>query len=324
MIVLTNNEIFAVSKPAELISAISQAFAEPFESPDRMHCDLPGPDDAKLLIMPAWQGRSAIGVKVATVMPENSRRGLPTIDGVYILMDGETGSPAAILEARALTALRTAAISALASMHMSRKDASTLLVVGTGVLAPHLARAHAAVRDYKTVLVWGRDYDKAAKVAHALGDMGCNVSAVHDLGTATASADVVSCATLSDEPLIKADWVKPGTHLDLVGSFTPQMQEADPKLFRDARLVIDTATALKESGDLIEPAKCGWIAEPVAELAELVRGTAPGRVRQEDVTIFKSVGTGLSDIAAASYFLGKVHAAKPCETATLLQSGARA
>lgn len=324
MIVLTNGEIFAVSRPAELITALSQAFAEPFESPDRMHCDLPGTDDAKLLIMPAWQGRSAIGVKVATVMPENSRSGLPTIDGVYVLMNGETGSPAAILEARALTALRTAAISALASQHMSRTNASTLLVVGTGALAPHLARAHAAVRDFKTVLVWGRDHNKAKKVADALGDLGCTVSAVDDLATATASADVVSCATLSSDPLIKADWVRPGTHLDFVGSFTPQMREADPALFPNARLVIDTATALKESGDLIEPANRGWIAEPVTELSELVRGTASGRENPQELTIFKSVGTGLSDIAAARYFLSKVHSAKACETATLLQSGARA
>lgn len=309
MIVLTNGEIFAVSRPAELIGALSQAFAEPFESPDRMHCDLPGTDDAKLLIMPAWQGRSAIGVKVATVMPKNSHRGLPTIDGVYVLMDGETGSPTAILEARALTALRTAAISALASQHMSRTNASTLLVVGTGALAPHLVRAHAAVRDFKTVLVWGRDHNKAKRVADTLWDLDCSVSAIDDLATATASADVVSCATLSSEPLIKADWVKPGTHLDLVGSFTPQMREADPALFPNARLVIDTVTALKESGDLIDPLNRGWIVEPAIELAQVVRGNSLGRVHDDQVTIFKSVGTGLADIAAARHFVSKSNTA---------------
>ena len=116
---------------------------------------------------------------------------------------------------------------------------------------------------------------------------------------------MVSCATLSGQPLIQAQWVNPGTHLDFVGSFTPQMREADPNLFRGARLVIDTATALKESGDLIEPARTGWISEPVALLAELVRGTVAGRQRPDETTIFKSVGTGLSDIAAARYFLDK-------------------
>lgn len=305
MIVLNNDEIFAISKPAELIGALSQAFAEPFESPDRMHCDLPGDGEAKLLVMPAWQDRSAIGVKVATVMPENARLGLPTIDGIYVLMNGQTGSPAAILEARALTALRTAAISALASSHMSRRDASTLLIVGTGALAPHLARAHAAVRKFGKVLVWGRNHQKAAAVAGGLGDLDCPILAVEDLAASVAEADVVSCATLSSEPLIQAEWVKPGTHLDLVGSFTPQMREADPALFRGARLAIDTATALKESGDLIEPARRGWISEPVTLLADLVRRTAAGRQGADERTVFKSVGTGLSDIAAARYFLGK-------------------
>lgn len=324
MIVLTNDEIFGVSRPRELIDALSQAFSEPFESPDRMHCDLPGNDDAKLLVMPAWQGRSAIGVKVATVMPGNSQCGLPTIDGVYVLIDGQTGSPAAILEARALTALRTAAISALASQHMSRTDASTLLVVGTGALAPHLIRAHAAVRNFKKVMVWGRSQEKAEMVAETLGDLGCTVSVALDLATATAAADVVSCATLSSEPLIKAHWVEPGTHLDFVGSFTPHMREAEPALFQDARLVIDTATALKESGDLIEPAHRGWISEPVTELAELVQGAAVGRDGPEAVTIFKSVGTGLSDIAAARYFLDKVQSARACRPTTLLKAGAGA
>lgn len=324
MIVLSNTEIFAISRPAELISALSQAFAEPFASPDRMHCDLPGSDEAKLLVMPAWQDRSAIGVKVATVMPENSQRGLPTIDGVYVLMDGQTGSPSVILEARALTALRTAAISALASQHMSRPDASTLLVVGTGALAPHLARAHSAVRNFSKVMIWGRDHNKAKIVAESLANLDCAVSAIEDLAIATSAADVVSCATLSHDPLIKAEWVKPGTHLDFIGSFTPQMREADPALFLNARLVIDTATALKESGDLIEPASRGWISEPVIELAELVRGIASGRTHPDEVTIFKSVGTGLSDIAAARYFLGKVQSAEDLEAAPLLQSGARA
>lgn len=324
MIVLTNNEIFEISKPLELIDALSQAFAEPFQSPDRMHCDLPGADDSKLLIMPAWQGRSAIGVKIATVMPENSHRGLPTIDGIYALLDGLTGTPAAILEARALTALRTAAISALASRHMSRADAATLLIVGTGVLAPHLARAHAAIRDFKTIMVWGRDHEKAKNVAAALGDLNCAISATDDLAAATAVADVVSCATLSSEPLIKAEWVKPGTHLDFVGSFTPQMREADPTLFQNARLVVDTATALKESGDLIEPVNRGWIARPVIELAELVRGDASGRDLPNEMTIFKSVGTGLSDIAAARYFLSMKQGRAENKPSALLQSGAAA
>ena len=305
MILLKNAELTAICKPVELIDALEFAFAHPFESPERMHCDLPGEDAAKLLIMPAWQSREAIGVKVATVMPLNSRSGLPTIDGVYILLDGRTGAVEAILDAPALTALRTSAISALASRRMSRPDATTLLIVGTGALAPHLARAHASVRNFHHIKIWGRSNEKAENVVRQLGDIGCSVSVVDDIEAATRSADVVSCATLSDKPLIDAAWVTPGTHLDFVGSFTPQMREADPAILRTARLVVDTLTALKESGDLIEPASLGFIQQPPPELSDIVRGQAPARLNDREITMFKSVGTGLSDIAAARYLVRK-------------------
>lgn len=324
MKVLGNADIFAVSRPIEMIDALSTAFAEPFASPDRMHCDLPGDDEAKLLVMPAWQGRDAIGVKVATVMPENGRKGCPTVNGVYVLIDGQNGSVRAVLEAPALTALRTAATSALASRYMSRPDSASLLVVGTGALAPHLVRAHAAVRTLRKVMIWGRNPLKAKSIANALADLECEVSVVEDLASATATCDIVSCATLSSEPLIQAGWVKPGMHLDFVGSFTPDMREADPALFETGRLVIDTPTALKESGDLIEPAARGWLRDPVTELADLIRGAKSGRSNSEELTIFKSVGTGLTDIAAAAYVLEKVEAAARCGASVTPLSGAKA
>lgn len=305
MRILTNADIYAASRPGELIDCLAEAFGAAFASPDRMHCDLPGDGDAKLLVMPSWQGREAIGVKVATVMPENGALGLPTIDGVYVLLDGQTGSASAILEARALTALRTAAVSALAARLLSRPDAKTLLLVGTGALAPHLARAHAAVRGLTRILVWGRSAAKAQAVVDALSDVDCEVAVVASLPEAAASADIISCATLSSAPLIMVDWVRPGTHLDLVGSFAPDMREADEALFRAGRLVIDTPTALKESGDLLVPHRLGWIAEPVPELADVVRGHVRVRSSPSDITIFKAVGTGLSDIAAARYFVAK-------------------
>ena len=305
MILLSNSKIVQLSAPGELIDAIAAAFALPFVSPDRMHCNLPGDDQAKLLVMPAWQDRSALGVKIATVVPGNPTKGLPTINGVYVLFDGETGAVCAILEAPALTALRTAAVSALASRHLSRSNSRRLLVIGTGALAPHLARAHAVVRKLEGVAIWGRSLAKAKATAEALADLECEVRCVSDLAAAVAGADIISCATSSTEPLIQDDWINPGTHLDLVGSFAPAMREADPRVFKRARLIIDTTTALTESGDLIAPAREGWIAKPVTELADLVRGTKPGRSGPSEVTIFKSVGTGLSDIAAARYFLSK-------------------
>lgn len=292
--------------PAELVDALADGFGTPIACPDRMHCDLPGNEGSKLLIMPAWQDREVIGVKVVTVLPENARSGRPTIDGVYIVMDGKTGRVSALLEAPALTALRTAATSALASRYLSRTNATTLVIVGTGALAQHLARTHAAVRRLEEIVIWGRKPAKAQAVAKTLGDLDCEVTVVESLAEAVSRADIISCATSSSEPLILSEWVRAGTHLDFVGSFTPQMLEADPALFRDARLVIDTPTALKESGDLIEPAKCGWIREPVTELADLVRGSKPGRCSIQEITVFKSVGTGLADLTAARYFLRKL------------------
>lgn len=307
---ITNAQTFACASPLEIVSTLAHAFSQPFESPERMHCDLPGRDDAKLLVMPAWQDRSAIGVKVATVMPANYRTGLPTVDGVYILMDGETGQIAAILEAPALTALRTAGVSALASQFLSRENSKTLLVVGTGALAPHMARAHSAVRKLETIMIWGRSPVKAEETAAKLSDLdkSIKIEVVSDLAQAVRRADIVSCATLSTEALIFNDWVQPGTHLDFVGSFTPTMCEADPEIFARARVVIDTPTALKESGDLIAPQKMGLLPGQVPELSDLISKAAPERVTEREITLFKSVGTGLSDIAVARYIADKLSA----------------
>lgn len=315
MKVYSNADILGCARPREVIDTLADAFAQSFDSPERMHCELPGSDDAKLLIMPAWQGRTAIGVKIATVMPENCQQQLPTVDGVYVLMDGQTGTVTAILDAPALTALRTAAVSALASRFMSRQQSKTLLVVGTGALAPHLARAHASVRDFDEILVWGRNANKAALIVAALSDLSVEITVrvALNLQEAVASADIVSCATLSTAPLIMADWVNPGTHLDFVGSFSPQMREADPELFRNARTIVDTQTALRESGDILGAIADGILCEPIPELADLARGLAKGRCSDQELTIFKSVGTGLSDIATARYIVDKMMATGPGE-----------
>ncbi|GGJ65021.1 ornithine cyclodeaminase [Sphingopyxis bauzanensis] len=309
MKLLDDRQILALALPDELIDAIEHAFASPFGAPQRMHCHLPGDDNATLLIMPAWQSRSELGVKIATVVPDNSVKGLPTINGIYLLLDGDTGIPQAILDAPALTALRTAAVSAVASRHLSRPDAQSLLLVGTGALIPHLARAHAAVRPLERIMIWGRNPDKARRAADMLSGVADRIEAVSDLARHVAKADIISCATLSRVPLVEADWVVPGTHIDLVGSFAPDMREADSDLFARGRLVVDTQTALRESGDLIEPLRRGHIADPAVDLAALLGDARLGRRHDADITIFKSVGTGLADIAAARYLLAKSEAA---------------
>lgn len=299
---IDDDTLLTLSDPAGLVGAMATAFASAGALPARLHCDLPGRDDAKLLVMPAWRDGSVIGVKVAAVMPANRGRGLETIQGLYVLLSGETGLPLAILGAKALTALRTAAVSALAARYLARMDAEILLVVGTGALAPHLVRAHLAVRGYSRVLLWGRNVAAAEALAGALGGTTCQVKPIADLAAGLAEADVVSCATSAREPLIRGDAIRHGTHVDLVGSFTPEMREADSELLAAARLIVDTGEAFAESGDLLVPLRDGVISGLAPTLQDLVVQPQLKRRDQKEITLFKSVGTGLADVAAAEFF----------------------
>ena len=303
MIVLEDASILDLVDLSELIPALKQAFLEPAETPPRFHGDLPGGDEAKLLIMPSWSGRSAIGVKVIMANPANAARGKPTIDGVYILMDGQTGQALAVMSARALTALRTAAVCALAASILSRQNSRVLLMIGTGALAPHLVRAYLAIRPLETVILWGRDPRKTSALAANLSALPVELRIESDLSAALGTADIISSATLARAPLIDGRLVAPGTHVDLVGSFTPEMRESDSELFRRGHLIVDSITALQESGDVIAPLREGVITVPVPDLTALLRDPGKGRTRAEQITVFKSVGTGLADLAAARYVL---------------------
>lgn len=309
MIVLDAQAIEARTDPAELIGVIGRAFAGETQVPARGHHALgPTADDGTLLVMPAWRTGEAIGVKIATVMPRNASLGRPTVDGLYVLLDAG-GSPRALLDAKALTLARTAAVSAFAASLLARADAATLLMVGTGALAPHLIRAHAAVRAYDRVLIWGRSLDKAAALAARLRGEGFEAHPASELDAAVREADVISCATLSTEPLVHGADLKAGAHLDLVGGFTPQMREADDESVRRASVFVDTPTALAEAGDLSQPIGSRVLdAASVVELSALAR--AGGRERAPgEITLFKAVGTALADLAAAEYFVGRDTAA---------------
>lgn len=300
MIVLSNRQIFALVRSSELVPCLREAFRGAFTSPDRIHCDLPGEDGAKLLIMPAWRSRADLGVKLATVVPRNPSRDLPTVNGIYVLFDGETGEVRAALEAASLTVLRTAAVSALASQLLSREDARRLLLVGTGALIPHLAEAHLAVRrGIEEIVVWGREREKAVRMANQLRDLAVRIEVAEDLESSVRCSDIISCATMSQAPLVQGCWLKPGAHVDLVGSFTPNMREADDEVFRGARVAVDTRAALSESGDLIAPVALGIVAADAPDLRGLLLDPALLRSAEDEVTVFKSVGTALSDIAAA-------------------------
>lgn len=290
-----------------LVAALEQAFARGASVPLRHVHALAGSD--LLLLMPAWRnGESgddagALGVKLVTVFPGAARRGAATVAALYVLLDRATGEPRAILDGEALTLRRTAAASALAARFLARPESRSLLVVGTGKLAPFLARAHCALRPgLERIRVWGRSAQRARALAQELQADGLAAEASSDLESAVHEAQIISCATTSTDPIVQGRWVAPGTHLDLVGGFTRAMREADDAAVARARIVVDTyAGALAEAGDVIVPLERGVIARSqiVAELAELVRGERAGRTDAGQITVFKSVGTALEDLAAA-------------------------
>ncbi|MDE1995426.1 MAG: ornithine cyclodeaminase family protein [Rhizobiaceae bacterium] len=287
-----------------LIEAIAEMFCKSCVMPVRHHHDMevPGEKAATLLLMPAWLPGHYTGVKILSLFPDNGLRALPAIFGTYMLSSGKTGEMLAVIDGGELTARRTAATSALAARYLSRADAEELLVCGTGRLSLNLMQAHAQVRPLKRIAVWGRDRDKSEAVAAAGRALGLNVEAVADLEPAARSADIISCATLSSTPVIAGEWLKPGAHLDLVGGFKPDMRETDDIAIRRARVFVDTrAGATKEGGDIVQPLKNGTlIKEDIqAELSELASGARPGRTSDNDITLFKSVGAALEDLAGA-------------------------
>jgi alanine dehydrogenase len=302
----------ALSYPA-LVDTLAAAFRTGAHAPLRHHhtIALEGRPDATLLMMPAWSASAAgaptagayIGVKLVTVFPGNGQRGLPAVQGTYLLSSAETGVPLALIDGPSLTAWRTAAASALASRHLSSPDTAAMLMVGAGALAPYLIRAHASVRPIGHVSIWNRSPAPAAALAATLQRIlpAIRITVADDLESAVRAADLVSCATISSTPLIQGAWLKPGSHLDLVGAFRPDMREADDACAARARIWVDTrAGGLHEAGDIVMPLAAGVIreADVLGDLFDLARGPAPNR-SPDDITLFKSVGASIEDLAAA-------------------------
>lgn len=276
--------------------------------PMRHHHDFPNPEveaDSTLLLMPAWNPSKEAGVKIVTVSPENSQFDLPSIHGTYIYMDAKTGALKAILEAKSLTAKRTAAASALASNFLAKKEASSLLMIGTGALSINLIKAHASVRPIKTVYVWGRNIKKAQAICDALSNSRFSVEAIQNIEDKIAEVDIISCATLSKTPLVLGKHLKAGQHVDLVGAYKKDMREADDDAIKTASVFVDTMQGgLKESGDIVIPLEKGIITEDdiKADLFQLCCKEKQGRQSKDEITLFKSVGHALEDLIAAKYY----------------------
>lgn len=309
MRLVTADEIDRALDERSLVEALRRALASgSFVAPTRHHHHV-GPEGgagAVHLLMPAWSAGAPgpgahVGTKIVDVFPGNGALGLPAVMGAYVLQSGETGAPLAVIDGTRLTHRRTAAVSALGADLLARPDASRLLMVGAGALAPFLARAHAAVRPPSYIAVWNHRQAGAERLAAALRAEGLPAEAVTGLEAAVRAADTVCCATLSTAPLIRGDWLAPGQHVDLVGAFTMAMREADDAALLRARVFIDTPAALTEGGDVAAAIRGGVLreADVLADLAALCRGAHPGRGGAGEITLFKAVGTAVADLAAA-------------------------
>ena len=302
MRIITAAEVEAALDFTDLIERLRETFRKGAEVPVRHHHAIGGGSDATLLLMPAWQAGRHIGIKLVTVFPHNGEKSLPSVMGAYLLLDGNSGQPLAMIDGPTLTVKRTAAASALAASYLARPDCERLLMIGTGALAPYLIRAHATVRPICNVLVWGRNPDKAEQLARRLDRRDFKVAATQDLEAAVRGAHVISAATMTSEPLIRGDWLQPGQHVDLVGGFRPDMREADDTAIERARVFVDTREgACSEAGDIVQPLESGVLsAEDIAaDLFDLTRGERAGRRYYDQITLFKSVGTALEDLGAA-------------------------
>ena len=293
----------ALSMPA-LIDAVERMFCRPCVMPLRHHheMEVPGEPAGTMLLMPAWVPGDYIGVKILNLIPDNHKRSLPTIHGQYLLSSGRTGDMLALIEGGELTARRTAATSALAARFLARADTEEMLMVGTGRLSLNLIEAHAVTRPLSRFRIWGRDTQKAEAIAREARDLGFPAEAVTELAEAASSADIISCATLSTEPLIRGEWLKPGAHLDLVGAFKPSMRESDDDAVRRASVFVDTRPgAMAEGGDIAIPLSTGVLLpqDIQADLLDLAAGRHAGRQSDDEITLFKSVGAALEDLAGA-------------------------
>ena len=303
---VSKDEVRQALPYAELIPALGTCFSQNIVTPIRHAHPLSSLAESTLLLMPSWQNGGNTGVKLVTVAPHNTQH--PTVHAIYILLDTETGVPLALMDGEEITIRRTAAASALASSFLSRADSSNLLMVGNGSLAPHLAVAHCHTRPIKKISIWGRHREKSQRcrqaiLAHPEFPGHINVEITADLVVSCNDADIISCATTSKQAIVCGEWIQPGTHIDLVGGFTPEMREVDDYLMAKASIFVDTFIgALAEAGDIVQCINNGTLKRDAifAELAMLCRLEHVGRQSAQEISVFKSVGTAIEDLGAAN------------------------
>ena len=271
----------------ELIPAVARALADlsagRVVQPVRTVLPI-APHQGFFAVMPAYAG--AMGAKLVTFYPGN--RGIPTHHAVIVLFRAETGEPLAMMDGRLITEMRTAAASAVATQHLARSDADVLAILGSGVQAQSHLEALRHVRSFTDVRVWSPRHARAFAERHG-------VTAAATPEEAVRGADVVVVATSATTPVLHGRWLSPGTHVNAVGATRPEWRELDDELVTAARVFVDSReAALKESGDVIAAR------EVAAEIGEVIAGVHPGRRSAAEVTLFKSVGVAVEDVASAA------------------------
>ncbi|WP_027214357.1 ornithine cyclodeaminase family protein [Burkholderia sp. WSM2232] len=292
-----------------LIDALRTMFIEGCHVPRRHnHKIATQGDEGTVLIMPAWQDGGYLGIKTVNVFPGNAALGLPGLHSTYVLYDARTGAPLAQLDGNEITSRRTAAASALAASYLARKDAARLTLLGAGRVGSLVPEAYRAVLPIEQVDVWDANRAASEALVGRLAQLGFAARVVDDLPASVAVADVVTCATLATEPVVRGEWLAAGSHLDLIGSFTPTMREADDACFANATVFVDTSEAFQKSGDLLGPLQRKVVKDPEGwpTLERLCRGDAAGRADDVQRTVFKAVGTALEDLAAAALVYARI------------------
>ena len=285
-----------------LVEALAKGLQQFAQTPARSFFS-PNQDASCVMIMPAWRPHQMMGVKLVSIWPENNAKGESAVSAVYVMISCLDGRPLAVLDGTELTLRRTAAAAALAAKRLARENSETLAVLGTGSLSVPLVQAHTDTMRLKNVLVWGRQFHKTQRVVKQLKELGIEVRAMGDLEETLALSDVVAVATTATEPFLKADWVKPGTHISLVGAFTPQMAEAEPVLMARSQLFADCrASVLEKGGEVFQAIEQGLVLDSdiIADLKELTaQSDRSWRHDGQAITVFKSVGFALLDLIAA-------------------------
>ncbi|MEM7190310.1 MAG: NAD(P)-binding domain-containing protein, partial [Pseudomonadota bacterium] len=293
-----------------LIPALAEAHRIDVDAVESTVLEQPGEIGADhFLALPAWQRGRAVGSKLVSVFPVNEKNGsdLPSVQAVYVLFDGADGRPLAVIDGTVLTLRKTASDSGVGASFLAASAPERMLMVGAGAMGPHLIQAHLAARPSITqVSVWNRTPERAEALAASLTLPGVQIAATQDLEGAARAADVISCATMATEPLIMGEWLKPGAHLDLVGSYRTDMQECDAAALQRGSLFVDSPwSAPRDSGEIVSAMATGAITEAdiLATNFDLVRGKHPGRTSDDEITVYKNGGSGHLDLMVAQILM---------------------